>query len=44
MNFPRPDDDDDDDLVKHLFAGFLADQKARLGPESYLQSVRVIEL
>jgi len=44
MNFPRPDDDDDDDLVKYLFAGFLTDQKARLDPESYLQSVRVIEL
>ena len=44
MNFPRPDDDDDDDMVEHLFAEFLVDQKSRLSPESYLQSVRVIEL
>jgi hypothetical protein len=40
MNFPGPDDD----MVEHLFTEFLADQKARLSPQSYLQYVGVIEL
>jgi acetyl esterase/lipase len=40
MNFPGPDDD----IVDHLFTEFLADQKARLSPQSYLQYVAVIEL
>lgn len=42
MNFLGPDDDDD--MVEHLFAEFLADQKADLSPESYLPYLRVIEL
>jgi hypothetical protein len=39
MNLPEPDD-----VVEQLFAEFMADQKARLSPERYLQSAEIIDL
>ena len=39
MDFPEPDD-----VVEQLFAEFMADQGARLSPESYLQYAEVIGL
>jgi hypothetical protein len=39
MNFPEPDD-----VVGQLLVEFLADQKTRIGPESYLQYAGIIDL
>jgi hypothetical protein len=39
MDFPEPDD-----VVEQLFAEFMADQRARLSPESYLQYAGIIAL
>jgi hypothetical protein len=38
MNFPEPDDE-----VEQLFAEFMADQRAYLSPESYLQYAVIID-
>jgi hypothetical protein len=38
MNFPGPDD-----MVEQLLAEFLADQKTRLRPQSYLQYAGIID-